>query len=63
MADIAFSTPDYDEQEEEEEDVAGQGSYLISTSVKGGVIVYRIPDAQGTKEDYIRATDADGTVC
>lgn len=44
-------------------DGAGPGSYLVSTSAQGGVIVYRLPDDRGVDtESCVRAMEADGTV-
>ena len=56
VADLSFSVPSV-------EVVKGPGSYLVSTSQQGGVIIYRIPDGVGcTTEQMVRASDADGTV-
>jgi len=57
VAALAFSTPDGLE-------AGNPGSYLISTSVMGGIIVYGLPEptTKSPAETCIRAMDADGTV-
>ena len=65
---VAFSTPPPEAHSAQgaiggATDGTGPGSYLVSTSAQGGVIVYRLPDDRGVEsESCVRAMEADGTV-